>query len=173
MRFLPGDIVFERSESWIGKAIRWFSRRPGEPATWANHVGLIFKPGWIIEALWSVVVSRFQPGPIYEVWRNKDLPAIQRDAVADWALLYKGRKYGVLKIAAHALDAFVTKLRGEETYLARRLCRMDRYPICSWLVAWSYLKGAGLKFGVEPEFAGPDDIHDFVKRKDSGWVRVA
>lgn len=173
MDLKPGDIVFERSGSWIGRTIRWFSRRPGEPETWANHVGLILEPGRMIEALWSVVISEFIPGPAYEVWRKRDLSSVQRTAVVDRALLYKGKKYGVLKIVAHALDAFVTKLRGKETFFIRRLCRMDRYPICSWLVAWAYLSGAGLKFGIEPEYAGPDDIHDFVTRKGSGWFRVA
>lgn len=173
MKLLPGDIVFERSEGWLGRAIRWFSRRPGEPETWANHVGLILITGWMIEALWSVVVSKFIPGPTFEVWRKRDLSSIQRTAITDWALLYKDRRYGFLKIAAHALDAFITKLRAKETYLIRRLCRMDQYPICSWLVAWAYLKGAGIEFGIKAQFAGPDDIHDFVKQKDSGWFRVA
>ena len=172
MKLLPGDIVFERSESRLGRAIRWFTRRPGEPETWANHVGLVLKPGWIIEALWSVVISRFVPGPSFEVWRMRDLAPVQRVAITDWASLYKDRRYGLLKIIAHAVDAFITKLRGREAYLIRRFCRMDRYPICSWLVAWSYLKGAGIEFGVRPEFASPDDIHDFVKRKGSGWFRV-
>ncbi len=173
MKLLPGDIVFERSESWLGRAIRWFSRRPGEPETWTNHVGLILKPGWMIEALWRVAVSRFKPGPTFEVWRKRDLTSIQRTAVTDWALLYKGKRYGLHKLAAHALDAFITKLRGRETYLVRRLCRMDNYPICSWLVAWSYLNGAEIEFGVRSEYVSPDDIHDFVKQKDSGWFRVA
>ena len=45
--------------------------------------------------------------------------------------------------------------------MSRRLGRLDRYPICSWLVAHSYKK-AGKHFGFSARAASPDDIWDFV-----------
>ena len=56
-------------------------------------------------------------------------------------------------------------------YVFRRLGRMDRYPICSWLVAHSY-KAAGLHFGVAPGAATPDDIWDFVTTRTDRFQEI-
>ena len=48
---------------------------------------------------------------------------------------------------------------------------MDRYPICSWLVAHAFKK-AGKTFGVKPGAATPDDIWDFVRSNPDKYETV-
>ena len=48
---------------------------------------------------------------------------------------------------------------------------MDRYPICSWLVAHAY-GAAGVHFDVPPGAATPDDIWDYVISHSGEFVRV-
>jgi hypothetical protein len=69
---------------------------------------------------------------------------------------YVGRRYGYLKMLAHLLDWLFLGV-----YLFRRIASMDRYPICSWVVAHAYGK-TGRHFGVAPGAASPDDIWDYV-----------
>lgn len=60
MRLLPGDVVLRRSRSgWLGKAIRWFTQRPDDPARF-NHSEIITTAGdertaRVVGALWHVV----------------------------------------------------------------------------------------------------------------------
>ena len=44
----PGDIYFARGTGTLGKLIRWAEREPGEPESWANHVGGITTPGYLV-----------------------------------------------------------------------------------------------------------------------------
>ena len=48
---------------------------------------------------------------------------------------------------------------------------MDRYPICSWLVAHAFAK-AGKTFGVPPGMASPDDIWDFVNEEPEKYSEI-
>ena len=174
MDLRPGDIVCERSPGWLGAAVRWFTKGPHEAPTRVNHVGLSMDSDRMIEALWRVRLTRIKPGPNIEVWRNVEMWQSYGVTLAMIAMRYLGRRYGVLKILAHAVDALMTKTLGREVYLARRLCRMDRYPICSWVVAYTYqamqLPGR-YAFGVPPNMASPDDIHDYVTASNE-WKMV-
>lgn len=81
------------------------------------------------------------------------------------ALDYEGRWYGFLKIAMQALDHAIG-----DRYLFRRLALTDSYPICSWLVGYVYDRVLGLKFGMEPNAAAPNDILDYCVA--NGWECV-
>ena len=165
MDLRPGDIVCERSPGWIGAAVRWATRGRYEPETRINHVGLIVSGTGpeVIEALWRVVRRplAMTSGEV-EIWRPRWLDAAGAKAVVEEAISYLGRRYGVGKIAAHLVDALLTKALGREIYAARQLLCLDAYPICSWVVAWAYYRGAGEYFGLAPQLANPDDIHDFI-----------
>jgi len=174
--FLPADLIFERSRSVLGKLIRWAERARGEEPAWPNHVAGFVSTASVCEALtrvkvrpWSEFVSEADAA---EVWRHVGLTPNQRIDIAQKALSYKGRKYGGLKLFAHLGDAFIGKLFGRAPYLFRRLCRLDRYPICSWLWAWSYARIIGGEpFGVPSAQASPDNMHDHV-RNSPDWIRV-
>ena len=90
------------------------------------------------------------------IYRPLNLTPQDVQKIVAGAESYVGRTYGWLKAAAHLGDWLLLG-----AYFWRRFARMDRYPICSWLVAHAYEK-AGKHFGVEPGEASPDDIWDFV-----------
>jgi len=171
----PADVVTERGGKWYSSAIRWFTRHSGEPETWGSHSGIIGVTSNYIQALARVVdcpVSEWQLPGEFEVHRNIRLSRGARLHVAAQAEDYLGRKYGVLKIACHALDGFFGKIAGRDVYFTRRLCRMRQYPICSWVVSFAYARADCFFLGKAPAQASPDDIHDHVVRS-SDWVRVA
>lgn len=179
MDLRPGDIVFERSPGWIGRAVRWATRGRHEPPTRVNHVGIIVLTQYVgddprvIEALWTVRINPISTmqGAV-EVWRLAGVNDVSKQRIVDQAIRYIGRGYGWRKLGAHLVDALFTKVRGTETFFFRRLLRMDRYPICSWLVAWVYYRSLfGYSFGVLPQTATPDDIHDHVTSSED-WKRV-
>jgi hypothetical protein len=175
-RLEAGDIVMTRGEGFLGRAIRFFTRRVGESRTKVNHVGLVVQGGPLkeavmVEALRTVVRHRL----IDEYGGTRDQVAIARPTQLSRAELrrivaaaegYVGRKYGYGKIVLHALD---WALQG--AYVFRRLGRMDDYPICSWLVAHAY-GAAGVHFGVDPGAATPDDIWDHVTTHPGEFARV-
>ena len=150
-------------------AIRFFTRRIGEAPTRVNHAGMILHGGglraaWIVEALRTVVCRSLLKAYANRkndvaVYRCRGLDGRQRQALAEAARVYIGRRYGYVKIVAHALDWVL-----QGAYVFRRFTGMDRYPICSWLVAQAYSK-QGLNFGVAPGAASPDDLWDFVTKR--------
>ena len=105
----------------------------------------------------KVLVSRVPGG----------LSTRQKEMLVVKALEYEGRLYGVFKLFTHALDRFF-----DNRYVFRRLATMDRYPICSWIVAYSYKRVLGLMFGSPPNAAQPDDILDYcvMSRWTCVWV---
>jgi len=156
------DVVLTRSETFVGKSIRFFTRRIGEGQTRVNHAGIMGTPRLIIEALQTVVrrslTDAYGPPSKQQiaVYRPLNLTPEEQVKVMLKANSYVGMRYGYVKIVAQALD---WALQG--AYVFRRMAGMDKYPICSWVVAHAY-SAAGKDFGVAAGAATPDDIHDFV-----------
>jgi hypothetical protein len=48
----------------------------------------------------------------------------------------------------------------------------DHHPVCSGITASVYDKVLHYRFGVDPECADPDQIHDWVRSHPDAWVRV-
>lgn len=161
-----GDVVLARSGGLLGWGIRVFTRRIGESRTRATHSGVIVEGGpidraIIVEALSHVVRHRLWDryagkNKAVAVFRPLNMSAEDIARVVAKAETYVGRRYGYLKLLAHWLDWLL-----QGAYVFRRLANQDRYPICSWLVAYSFA-AADKHFGVEPGAAEPDDIWDFV-----------
>lgn len=164
-----GDIVCVGSKGLLSKLIRWFTRVGGENRTFCSHVGVMYDSATVCEAQAQVNMNAFfdtyyqlNPNNYWvEVWRRQQLSANDVACIKKKCMEYKGRTYGYLKILAHALDGLLSKITYRDIYLFRRLCRMDNYPICSWLVAYVYDHCVFPRaFGVEASRATPDDIHD-------------
>ena len=171
-----GDLVFTRFDSWIGRLIRLATRAPGEGPTWANHVGIIVLGGSedpiALDTDFRVrakPLSEFK-GEI-EVWRHTGLHPMERGWIAAKAAEYQGRPYGWGKVLLHGLDALLTKLIRAEVFLFRRLAVIDRYPICSWIPAFAYHRVTGYTFGVDPAWADPDWIYDYINNSLL-WERI-
>lgn len=164
MIFQPGDIFLTKGDSFVSRAIRWFTRDKGESRTEANHVGIIVGMGSsqtavVVEALTKVRRRTFkayrQKSTEVAVFRPTNLSNDEIRQVVERAKGYVGADYGYVKLVAHFIDWCLGGV-----YLARRIVSMDKYPICSWLVAYSY-GAVGKDFGVPNWAASPDDIWDF------------
>ena len=165
MRLEAGDIFVTKGDSFVSRAIRFFSRTGGESRTQVNHTGVVTVAGnqstaTIVEALTTVrkrSMSAYSKSLTTEVavFRPKNISEKDLAKIVASVNSYVGRKYGYLKIAAHFGDWC---LGGR--YFFRRFVSSDRYPICSWVVAQAY-SDAGFTFGVEPGAADPDDIWDY------------
>ena len=174
---LPCDIVMTAGSGFLSRAIRVFTRQIGESPTKVNHVGIVVTKSRhlgdavIVEALWKVrrhpLEMRYGSGESdVAIYRPLNLTDQEKDIIVAAASSYEGRSYGILKIFLHLLDSLLLGI-----YLFRRLGCMDDYPICSWLVAYSFAK-AEKDFGVDPGAATPDDIWDFVNRRDGKYSCV-
>jgi uncharacterized protein YycO len=165
MELKAADIVLARSETFVGRAIRFFTRQIGESPTKVNHVGIITDPRTIVEALNKTtrrsMIGAYGPPSkqAIAIYRPRNLSEVERAAIVAKAESYVGRSYGYLKIVACTLDWALN-----DAYVFRRLVNLDRFPYCSWLVAHAYL-AAGKTFGCPAGQASPDDIWDFVNKR--------
>lgn len=177
MFLLPGDIVLTRSETLLGRVIRFFTRRIGESRTQVNHVGMIVTRGkpenaFIVEALHKVkrhkLIDGYGRGQNIKVaiYRPINLSNDEIKAVVLEAEAQVGKKYGYLKLITHALDWVLLG-----AYVFRRLTQVKKYPICSYLVANAYAV-IGKDFDVEAGGATPDDIWDFVTSRSDKYKCV-
>lgn len=166
LQLLPGDIVLVRSHGLFAWFIRQFTRTAGEKRTRVNHVGIMVDGQHIVEALQTTrkydIHWRFAGKPFQiAIYRWSGLTEQERATVATKAESYIGSKYGWLKILVHGLDRIIGG-----RYFFRRLAIQDKYPICSWVVAWAY-DGIGKNFGVPPNAADPDHIWDYCVENDT------
>jgi len=172
--FRCGDVVDELGQSWFGRTIQWFTRGRFEAKTWATHTGHMVDAEHIAEALWRFTIQPLDVTRKIKVWRHKPgLAESEQICIRQKALHWLGKAYGWWKNAAHALDGLLEKLTPfRHVYLFRRLIGMADYPICSWATAWSYEECCGLRFGVAPNAATPDDIADWCEAHPEEWVCI-
>jgi len=183
--FLGGDIVlFAARDDWYGVFSRWLMRTRGEGPTYAVHTAQFLDPGRYLEleivgkirVTSAILTKRFALDTWqrrgFEVWRCRALTKEQRAALTRQALTYVGASFGWAKFVTHLLDGVITKLAGREVLFFRRLNHDQRYPICSWITAFSYDHALHYQFGVPPECADPDQIADWVSGHPEEWVRV-
>lgn len=173
----PGDVFLTKGPGLLSRLIRFFTRSVGERRTKVNHVGLVVQGGDLQTAVVVEALIKVREHPLWSqygppakdavaVYRPTDLTPKQVALVVAKARSYVGRDYGYLKIAAHFLD---WALLGAHVF--RRLAGSDRYPICSWVVAFAFEEVRSKFFGVDPAEADPDDIWDYVQgRADFGVV---
>lgn len=173
-----GDIFLTRSESLLGKLIRVFTKNIWESRTKVNHVGLIVSDGFNIKN--SICIEALRRTKKHNFWkeygnrkdmrvaiyRAKNLTEDEKDIIIMAANKYVGRVYGYIKILAHLFDWILFN-----AYLFRRIARVDKYPICSWLVAKCYAK-ANKDFGIDAGMASPDDIWDFIMANPDKYEEI-
>lgn len=173
-KLLPADLIFTRSDSLLGSAIRWFERSSGEPESWTNHTAGIGLSNNVVEAQSRVISIPFDGWSVdktFQVWRTNDLDEGQRSRVAAYAEAHIGREYGYLKLVPHALDGLLSKMIGGSPYVFRRVLFQKKYPICSWV--WAFAYGlVGLDFGMDPRECSPDDQLDFCLEHPEKWERI-
>ena len=175
--FMPGDVILCPGKRVIPHILtRWVTQAHDEPPTYAVHTAQVLDAHTVIEMA-AVVKTRSTPEFIrmrkaFEVWRCRALTPAQRQAVAQQARAYMGRKFGWSKLVTHLLDGIVNKIAHRPIFFFRRLNHDQRYPICSWITAFSYDRAVHYQFGVPPEGADPDQIDDWVRSHPDEWVRI-
>jgi hypothetical protein len=115
----PGDIFFARGTGTLGRMIRWAEREKGEAESWANHVGGVMTPGYLVppannitalahatESLWKVEENvwwerhKHEQGYAVAVFRPRRFSGnegVER-VVADWHSRH-GNGYGWWRLA--------------------------------------------------------------------------
>lgn len=157
-----GDIVLTTSNSWISKAIRRFTRLPGEPATRFSHAEIVVLGGLLEVA--EVVsadgrgirqrpITPYHKGKRAVIYRPTVTPEA-RQIAAKTAQGMVGRKYPIWRLFMHLLDRLLLG-----TFLFRRFGRTAHNPECAALVALAY--SHAITFCNVPWWAvSPDDIDD-------------
>jgi hypothetical protein len=165
-----GDVIHVQSHGLLSFLIRVFSRGPFEPKSWASHSAMVLRVDGGIEIIEATRKVGRRPIDIYKGRNSKLIISRKpgglddhfREEIIKKSGYYHGLKYGVGKIILHFLDYIFGSI-----YLFRRLAINNKYPICSWIVAYVYDRVLGYKFGVEPNAAQPDDISDYCVA--DGW----
>ena len=174
------DLVATRGTAWVSRAIRVCTRSRGEPPTVVNHVGIITVAGPLNSAQLTEAIAHVVERGLFDAYHGRDqvavfrckaLTDIERDVAAEKARSYIGRDYGYVKIAAHLFDYGLSRLFHRDTYLARRLARMDKSPMCSWLDEHAFAVVRRF-FGVPFGTAEPDDLWDYVTAHPDEWECV-
>lgn len=184
-QFMAADIIlFAGRRDYYGRLSRWLMRTSGEGPTYAVHSAQFLDAGSYLELdivgkirTTQEILRKRQSHDLwqrrgFEVWRCRSLTDEQRDAVTRQALTYLGARFGMAKFFTHLLDGLVNKAINRDIYLFRRLNHDQRYPICSWITAFSYDRALHYQFGVPPECADPDEINDWLSEHPDEWVRV-
>jgi len=167
-----------------------FTKRDRE-ATVVNHVATVVGP--VLEDVWNprskildykiaeaLGSGGFQYRKLFEVYgdpmlhsfaisRNKIVTDRHRVIMLQACEHLLGKKYGYAKLGAHALDYMLTTIWNAagapgDVRLFRRLCRMEKYPMCSWSSLYIYAK-AGVPFTTPADSGSPDDLWDECREK--------
>jgi hypothetical protein len=159
-------------------------RTSGEGATYAVHTAQVLDARRVLE---MAMVVRVKPiGEVLnkrywiyhwkrrgcEVWRLRTLTARQRAALTRQALIYNNARFGWIRFSTHLLDGLISQITRKDVFFFRRLGHENRYPLCSDITANAYDKVLHYRFGVPPDCADPDQIHDWVKANPDEWVQV-
>lgn len=170
--FLPADIIFTSSSGTLGKMIGAAEQGPGEGESYARHVGIFVGADQVVEAREHVVQRSYREiTDPYQVWRCSSLDDVGRAKAATRARGFVGASYGWWKLFLHGFDSIVTKLRGKETVLARRLIFDENHPICNMVAALA-VAAAGYFFGRKPEWTDPDQMHDWCVAHLDHWTMI-
>ena len=185
-RFLAGDVIcFAGQGDVYSRVGRWLMRMEGERPTYAVHTaqfldGRTYLEMDMVARIKNIedvlnkrrrldVWGRFRG---FEVWRCVRLTPEQRLALSRNALDYVNVRFGFAKLWAHMMDNLLYRVVRRDVYFFRRLDRNNSVPVCSGITASAYDRALHYHFGVPPDCADPDHIHDWVVGHPGEWVRV-
>jgi hypothetical protein len=184
--FVAGDILLfaGKQGDWYTRLADWIMRGDGERPTYAVHTAQFLDSRRVLEMDYVVKVKSIDDilnqrvalntwhRRGFEVWRCHALTDAQREALTDQALCYINVRFGFVKMIAHLVDGLLQKVARRHLFLFRRLDPDGSSPVCSGVTAFVYDKALHYRFGVEPECADPDHIHDWVVAHPDEWECV-
>lgn len=170
-----GDIFCYNSKNLIGKIVKWAEKGYSEAPSKVSHCGIFVNDGSlknvnIIEALFpkGVTYRRFWNAYQYDLSRVYVLRALnlsneERLKIVKYAVSEVGYPYGTFKLVPHLVDGILAKIfHKRDLQFFRAMCKIDTFPICSYLVAKAY-DTIDKNFGLKASYATPDDILDFAE----------
>jgi hypothetical protein len=182
--FLAGDIILftGRGEDLYARLSGWVMRTAGEGPTYAVHTAQFLDARRVLELDVVGRIKTFDDVLNNRVklntWRGwvvgggGALGAGAGAAVTRQALTYVNAKFGPAKMLTHLFDGLLNKIVQRDVFFFRRLNHADRYPLCCWITVFAYDRALGYRFGVPPDCADPDHIHDWVSTHPEEWVQV-
>jgi hypothetical protein len=174
-QFLAGDIIlFDGQGDLYSKVGAWMMRGPREGPTYAVHMAQFLSSRRVLEMDFRVRIKRIEEvlhkHRGFEVWRCLTLSGQERQALTHQALAYTRVRFGMLKFCEHMVDGLISRAAHRDIFWLRRLHTV--YPVCSGITSMTYDKALGYRFGVPPECADPDQIHDWLVAHPNEWVRI-
>jgi len=181
LQLLAGDIIFTQSPTFLGRLIRRFTRQKGEDKTEAGHCGMVtsrgkflsnkFPSAFIVEALNKVAYHSMYKAFVGTkikvlIYRPIGLTFDQKYEIVRYTENYIGATYGYGKLILHFFDWMLGNRQ-----IFRRLMVLQKYPICSYLVAKAYAS-IDKDFGIKAKFASPDDICDFCQTHPKKYEKI-
>lgn len=183
--FLAGDVILFAGEGDLySKVGGWLMRNKGEAPTYCVHTAHFLSSRRVLEMDFVARIKRVEDvlnrrytfdkrkRRGFEVWRCTTLTERERSALTCQSLAYLDVKFGMVRFLAQLCDDLIGKVVGREFFFFRRMDPQDRHPVCSGITASVYDRALHYRFGVDPECADPDDIHDWVTSHPDEWVRV-
>jgi len=183
--FLAGDVIlFAGQGDLYSKVSRWLMRGRGEGPTYTVHTAHFIDPSRVLEmdivgrvkTIEDILNKRSKldlwKRRGFEVWRCRPLTDRQRAALTRYSLSFVNVKFGFAKFGAHLLDGLIYKIVRRDLFLFRRLDRDNSSPVCSGITASVYDRALRYQFGVPPDCADPDHIHDWVRTHPDEWARI-
>jgi hypothetical protein len=183
--FLAADIIcFAGKGDLYSRVGRWLMRMEGEGPTYSVHTAQFLDGRRVLEmdivgrikTIEDVLAKRSKLDMWerrgFEVWRCETLTPAQRAAVTRHAMEFVDVRFGMAKFWAHMLDNLIYRAVRRDVFLFRRLDRNNSVPVCSGITASAYDRALNYHFGVPPDCADPDHIHDWLVGHPEEWVRV-
>jgi len=184
-QFLAGDVIlFAGKGDLYSRVGRWIMQMDGEGPTYAVHTAQFLDARRVLEMDMVARIKTIEDvlhrrnkldmweRRGFEVWRCERLTARERKAITREALAYVNVKFGMAKFGAHLLDNLIYRIVHRDVRFFRRLDRDNRHPVCSSITASTYDRALHYQFGVPPDCADPDHIHDWVKGHPDEWAQV-
>ena len=161
-----GDVLLTRSDSFLGKGIRWMLKKKGDPVKY-NHVAGYIGRGNILEALKTVIIRSLliYKTTTIKILRNENWTDSIRALILLEALKYEDKTYGYAKtFILQPLDQIF-----RTNFFTSKLSFTD-LPYCSELWAKSIYIITGERINdVLPNSCEPDDFDDDSERKETAW----
>lgn len=187
----PGDVFFTRGVDGLGRLIRWAETEPGENETWANHVGVVIRAGYMVpprdgkehacahvsEALWKVEEHQWwtrhgtNQGYAVAVFRPRSLNNDDVEAIIVDLHRREGDRY-----AWWRLPVFLIKKLSFGKIPAEKILFLESRNICSTHAGLALEEGR-VDFAKDPKELDPDYMMDYcIKHPEKfefiGWAVV-
>ena len=195
---MPGDVLFTRNETVLGRLIRWMTKVPGSPKSLTGHVCIFTVGDRVVEAYFPVTrastwdwyqghiaknniqwcVMRYKPG----------LDEIKKVRLESWLEAKIGELYSLPELfGTMMLDAIMQKILRMPFCFFRILGRFCAETVCSGLVGKTccflgmmpdsidvpYMKrGVVETVPIPTDLVDPDELLDW-QTYSSTWVQVA